>query len=30
VADLATNIAENAYYIATGEMLKHQHTSEMN
>lgn len=30
VADLATNIAENAYYIATGKMLKHQHTSEMN
>lgn len=30
VADLATNIAENAYYIATGEMLKHQHTSEVN
>lgn len=30
VADLATNIAENAYYIATGEILKHQHTSEMN
>lgn len=30
VADLATNIAENAYYIATGEMLKHHHTSEMN
>ncbi len=30
VADLATNIAENAYYIATGEMLKHQHTSEIN
>ncbi len=30
VADLATNIAENAYYIATGEVLKHQHTSEIN
>lgn len=30
VADLATNIAEDAYYIATGEILKHQHTSEMN
>lgn len=30
VADLATNIAEDAYYIATGEVLKHQHTSEMN
>lgn len=30
VADLATNIAENAYYIATGEVLKHQHTSEVN
>ena len=30
VADLATNIAENAYYITTGEVLKHQHTSEMN
>ncbi len=30
VADLATNIAENAYYIATGKMLKHHHTSEIN
>lgn len=30
VADLATNIAEDAYYIATGEVLKHQHTSEVN
>lgn len=30
VADLATNIAEGAYYTATGEVLKHQHTSEMN
>lgn len=30
VADLATNIAENAYYIATGEVLKHQHSSEIN
>lgn len=30
VADLATNIAENAYYIATGEVLKHYHTSEIN
>ena len=30
VGDLATNIAENAYYIATGEVLKHHHTSEMN
>ena len=30
VADLATNIAENTYYIATGEILKHQHTSEVN
>ena len=30
VADLATNIAEEAYYIATGEVLKHSHTSEMN
>lgn len=30
VADLATNIAEGAYYIATGEVLKHHHTSEMN
>ena len=30
VADLATNIAENAYYIATGEIIKHHHTSEMN
>lgn len=25
VADLATNIAEDAYYIATGEVLKHHH-----
>ena len=30
VADLATNIAEDVYYIATGEVLKHQHTSEVN
>ncbi len=30
VADLATNVAENAYYMATGKMIKHQHTSEMN
>lgn len=30
VADLATNIAEGAYYVATGEVLKHHHTSEMN
>ena len=30
VADLATNIAEGAYYIATGDVLKHHHTSEMN
>lgn len=30
VGDLATNIAENAYYIATGDVLKHHHTSEMN
>lgn len=30
VADLATNIAEDAYYIATGEVLKHHHTSEVN
>ncbi len=30
VADLATNIAENAYYIATGKVIKHKHTSEMN
>ena len=30
VADLATNIAENAYYMATGEVLKHYHTSEVN
>ncbi|NIP31213.1 MAG: phosphate signaling complex protein PhoU [Candidatus Dadabacteria bacterium] len=30
VADLATNIAEYAYYIATGEVLKHHHTSEVN
>jgi phosphate transport system protein len=25
VADLATNIAEDAFYIATGEVLKHHH-----
>lgn len=30
VADLATNIAEGAYYAATGEVLKHHRTSEMN
>ena len=30
VADLATNIAEDAYYIDTGEVLKHHHTSEVN
>lgn len=30
VADLATNIAENAYYMTTGEVLKHYHTSEVN
>lgn len=30
VADLATNIAEDAYYISTGKVLKHHHTSEMN
>lgn len=30
VADLATNIAESAYYMATGEVLKHYHTSEVN
>ena len=30
VADLATNIAEEAYYITTGKVLKHHHTSEMN
>ena len=30
VADLATNIAEYAYYIATGNVLKHHHTSEVN
>ena len=30
VADLATNIAEDAYYIATGQVLKHHHKSEMN
>ena len=30
VADLATNVAEYAYYIATGEVLKHHHTSEVN
>lgn len=29
VADLATNISEDAYYIATGEVLKHHHSSEM-
>lgn len=28
VADLATNIAEDAYYISTGKVLKHHHTSE--
>ena len=27
VADLATNIAEDAFYIATGEVLKHHHLS---
>lgn len=26
VADLATNIAEDAYYIASGKILKHHHT----
>ena len=26
VADLATNIAEDAYYIATGKVLKHHHS----
>ena len=26
VADLATNIAEDAYYMASGEILKHHHT----
>lgn len=30
VADLATNIAEDAYYITTGKVLKHHHTSELN
>ncbi|MGI9534072.1 MAG: PhoU domain-containing protein, partial [Thermodesulfobacteriota bacterium] len=30
VADLATNIAEDAYYIATGQVLKHHHLSDMN
>ena len=30
VADLATNIAEDAYYIATGEVLKHHNLSEIN
>lgn len=30
VADLATNIAEDAYYITTGKVLKHHHTSEVN
>ena len=30
VADLATNISEGAYYIATGNVLKHYHTSEIN
>ena len=28
VADLATNIAEDAYYIATGKVLKHHHSGE--
>lgn len=28
VADLATNIAEDAYYISTGKVLKHHQTSE--
>ncbi|MGI9554266.1 MAG: phosphate signaling complex protein PhoU [Thermodesulfobacteriota bacterium] len=30
VADLATNIAEDAYYIATGKVLKHHQLSDMN
>ena len=30
VADLATNIAEDAFYIATGEVLKHHHLDEFN
>ena len=30
VADLATNIAEDAFYIATGEVLKHHHLDELN
>ena len=30
VADLATNIAEDAFYIATGEVLKHHHLDKLN
>jgi len=30
VADLATNIAEDAYYIASGKILKHHHTEVEN
>jgi phosphate transport system protein len=30
VADLATNIAEDAFYIATGDVLKHHHLNELN
>ncbi len=30
VADLATNIAEDAFYIATGDVLKHHHLNDLN
>jgi len=30
VADLATNIAEDAYYMASGKILKHHHTKMEN
>lgn len=30
VADLATNIAEDAYYMASGKILKHHHTNTEN
>ncbi|MEX0999775.1 MAG: phosphate signaling complex protein PhoU [Thermodesulfobacteriota bacterium] len=30
VADLATNIAEDAYYMASGKILKHHHTNTGN
>ncbi len=30
VADLATNIAEDAYYMASGKILKHHHTKTEN